>query len=63
MLDYIYYCTNNEDNNCPKKNECKRFVNAKDQCVATLYKSSYTEDNDYILFIKHKNDSKEEANL
>ena len=39
MSDYIYYCSNNENNDCQKKNECKRFVNAKDQCVATLYKS------------------------
>lgn len=45
MSDYIYYCSNNENNDCQKKNECKRFVNAKDQCVATLYKSSCTEDN------------------
>jgi hypothetical protein len=32
-MDYIYYCSNNEDNDCQKKNECKRFVNAKDQCL------------------------------
>ena len=61
-MDYIYYCSNNEDNDCQKKNGCKRFVNAKDQCVATLYKSSCTEDNDYILFIKHDRNLKEETN-
>lgn len=62
MMDCIYYCTNNEDNNCPKKNECKRFINTENKCVTTLYKSSCTEDNDYILFIKHDGNLKEETN-
>ena len=57
-MDYIYYCSNNEDNDCQKKNECKRFVNAKDQCVTTLYKSSCTEDNKHILFIQYETETK-----
>lgn len=63
MSDYIYYCSNNENNDCQKKNECKRFVNEKDQCVATLYKSSCTEDNKHILFIKAETEIKEEKNM
>ena len=46
----IYYCTK-EDNYCPKKEECKRYIE-EDECRATLFKESCTEDNDYVLFMK-----------
>ena len=53
MSDLLYYCT--QDNNiCPKKDECLRYVNAENKNNTTLFKMSCTEDNDYVLFIKHE---------
>ena len=46
----IYYCTK-EDNYCPKKEECKRYIE-EDECRATLFKEACTEDNDYVLFMR-----------
>ena len=58
MSDKIYYCTQ-EDNYCPKKEECKRYMKSENQCTATLFKMAYTEDNDYVLFIKYKEEMKD----
>lgn len=55
----LYYCTN-ENNTCPKKDECERFIDAEENCNTTLYKESCTEQNNYILFIK--NEQKESEN-
>lgn len=46
----IYYCTK-EDNYCPKKEECRRYIE-EDECRATLFKEACTEDNDYVLFMR-----------
>jgi len=62
----IYYmCCTIENNNCPKKEECKRYLNAKDNSCMTLFKYACTEKNNYHLFMKQddsiiNNDSIEE---
>jgi arginyl-tRNA--protein-N-Asp/Glu arginylyltransferase len=53
MSDKIYYCTQ-EDNDCPKKEECKRFMVAENQDTATLFKMACTEDNNYVLFMNYE---------
>ena len=53
MNDKIYYCTQ-DNNDCPKKEECKRFVEAENQDTATLFKVACTEDNKYVLYMKHQ---------
>ena len=60
MPDLIYYCTQ-ENNTCPKKEECKRFVNAEGKNNATLFKVSCTENNDYLLFIKYIEEKEDDA--
>ena len=51
----IYYmCCTIENNNCPKKEECKRYLNAKDNSCMTLFKYACTEENDYLLFMKQE---------
>ena len=47
----IYYCTQ-ENNTCPKKEECKRYIEAEGKNHATLFKVSCTEKNNYVLFMK-----------
>lgn len=62
MASLIYFCTQ-ENNTCPKKEECKRYMDLKeDDCHATLFKVSCTEDNDYILFMKHEKIKEEGEN-
>ena len=51
MSDKIYYCTQ-EDNYCPRKEECKRYKEAENQYTATLFKVACTEDNNYVLYMK-----------
>ena len=49
----IYYmCCTIENNNCPKKEECKRYLNAKDNSCMTLFKYACTEENNYHLFME-----------
>lgn len=60
MSDKIYYCTN-EDNDCPKKEQCKRFLNVQEKQNTTLFKNACNEDNNYVLFIEHIV-TKEESN-
>lgn len=60
-MSNIYYCTQ-EDNYCPKKENCKRYVELNDEkCHATLFKTACTEDNDYVLYMKHNEEIKEEG--
>ena len=62
----IYYmCCTIENNDCPKKEECKRYLNAENNSCMTLFKYACTEKNDYHLFMKQddniiNNDSIEE---
>ena len=48
------YCCTQENNICPKKEECKRYIEVEGNNHATLFKMACTEDNDYVLFIKHE---------
>ena len=52
-MSNIYYCTN-ENNICPKKETCKRYVEVEGKNHATLFKVACTEDNNYVLFMKYK---------
>jgi hypothetical protein len=60
MNDKIYYCTQ-ENNDCPKKEECKRYLDAENKNNATLFKASCTENNNYVLFIKAEINNEKEA--
>lgn len=51
----LYYCVN-ENNDCPKRNECQRFLHSEYQDKTTLFKTSCTKHNNYILFLKETND-------
>lgn len=63
MTDLIYYCSK-ENNDCPKRNECERYLDSDSHTSkTTLFKASCTEQNNRILFIKREdideNNSKE----
>ena len=61
MLYLFYYCIK-EDNNCPKRNECKRYLDSDSHnCRSTLYKNSCTDDNHRILFIEVENASTDDG--
>ena len=64
MLFYI--CCTQEENECPKKEECRRYLNANEGTSWTLFKYMCTEENDYHLFMEKKDeniiDNKEENN-
>ena len=63
MSDLIYYCKQDDNNTCSKKEECKRYMECTvEKPQATLYKISCTEDNNFLLFIKYKPILQEEAN-
>lgn len=47
----IYYCTN-ENNECDKKDTCKRYKSVGDNPSSTLYKEACNERNNYILYIE-----------
>lgn len=52
MNNGIYCCTN-ENNSCEKREECMRYIHAKDSPIqATLFKSMCVKSNGYILFIQ-----------
>lgn len=53
-MDCIYYCSNDKNNNCSKKDKCKRYLKLKNERVTSLYKEVCTENNNYVLFIENK---------
>ena len=53
MADSLYYCVK-DNNDCPKKDTCKRYIESDDKDKTTLFKMACTENNDYVLFIKHE---------
>lgn len=59
MLFYI--CCTQEENECPKKEECRRYLNANEGTDWTLFKYMCTEDNNYHLYMKKEN--KDENNI
>ena len=62
MASSIYFCTK-ENNTCPKQEICKRYMQSEGESVATLFKMACTEDNGYVLYIKHtENNEQKEVN-
>lgn len=52
MPDLIYYCIK-ENNDCPKRHNCERYLNVDaHNCKTTLFKIACTDDNNRILFIE-----------
>jgi len=47
----LYYCCTQENNDCPNKEKCMRYLNAESAPHATLFKYACTEENNYLLFI------------
>ena len=58
MNDLLYFCTR-DNNTCPKKETCGRYLEAENKNIATLFKMSCTERNNYVLYIEYKKDEKE----
>lgn len=57
MSELIYYCTKDK-NNCPKKEECKRYIDSENkECCTSLFKVACTENNGYVLFIKKEGEN------
>lgn len=50
----LYYCCTQEDNDCPNKETCMRYLNAESEPHATLFKYACTEDNNYHLYMKQE---------
>ncbi len=59
MLFYI--CCKQEENDCPKKEQCRRYLNADKEVSWTLFKYACTEDNNYHLYMELEK-SKDEEN-
>lgn len=59
----FYYCCTQENNNCPNKESCMRFLNAESEPHTTLYKYSCTEENNYHLYMKKENTKNEDDNI
>ena len=58
-MSSLYYCIQ-ENNTCPKKEDCKRYMESENKNKATLFKMACTENNDYVLFMKYE---KKEENI
>lgn len=54
---FFYICCTQEDNECPKREECKRFLNANEGTSWTLFKYMCTEENNYHLFMEKEKDN------
>lgn len=59
----FYYCCTQENNNCPNKETCIRFLNAESEPHTTLYKYSCTEENNYHLYMKKESIKNEDDNI
>ena len=64
---FFYICCTQEDNECPRREECRRYLNANEGTSWTLFKYVCTEENNYHLFMKQddnivNNDSIKEKN-
>ena len=54
---FFYICCTQEDNECPKKEECRRYLNANEGTSWTLFRYMCTEENDYHLFMEKEEDN------
>lgn len=48
----FYICCKQEGNDCPKKDECRRYLDADKEVSWALFKHVCTEENDYQLFME-----------
>lgn len=48
----LYYCCTQENNDCPNKEKCMRFLNANTEPHATLFKYACKEENGFQLFME-----------
>ena len=60
---FFYICCTQEDNECPKREECRRYLNANEGTDWTLFKYMCTEKNDYHLFLEKENTKDEDDNI
>ena len=49
---FFYICCTQEDNECPRREECRRYLNANEGTSWTLFKYACTEENGYHLFME-----------
>ena len=59
---FFYICCTQEDNECPRREECRRYLNANEGTSWTLFKYMCTEENDYHLFMEKEEDNINENN-
>lgn len=59
----FYYCCTQENNDCPKKETCMRYINAETEPHTTLYKYACTEDNNHYLYMKKESIKNEDDNI
>ena len=59
----FYYCCTQENNNCPNKGTCMRYLNAESEPHTTLYKYACTEENNYHLYMKKESTKNEDDNI
>ena len=59
---FFYICCAQEDNECPRREECRRYLNANEGTSWTLFKHMCTEENDYHLFMEKEEDNIDENN-
>lgn len=52
MITYI--CCKRGGNNCPKRDECRRYINADTGVAWNLFKYMCTENDDYQLFMERE---------
>lgn len=54
---FFYICCTQENNECPRREECRRYLNANEGTSWTLFKYMCTEENDYHLFMEKEKDN------
>lgn len=54
---FFYICCTQEENECPKREECRRYLNANEGTDWTLFKYMCTEENNYHLFMEKEEDN------
>ena len=54
---FFYMCCTQEDNECPRREECRRYLNANEGTSWTLFKYMCTEENNYHLFMEKEKDN------
>ena len=50
----FYICCTQKDNDCQKKDECRRYENAKTEVSWSLFKHVCTQDSDFPLFMERE---------